>query len=439
MFKIFFISYIIMESVNNMLDFVNNNKILSSVLGLFLVLYAAMAAPKLPKSVAKIFNNTYFKLGFMFMIGYLATKDPSTAIISAVGLLLTLQTLSSYEAAEKFSSNSQSLSPQSVSPTSESTQSPNSVSRRLKLKVRKSRSKSRSRSPRSRSPRSRSPRSRSPRSRSPGSRSPRSVTPRLRLKLKVMKSPRSVTISLSPTRADFINECMKKAEVHYGKSQDAMVKGNTTLAEVHKQEAIKQEIKADSAVKVKQHTVLAEKAVAEGKVSVAQEHQKEAVKQEVKVESLVKAEAHKEAALVAKQNGDVRSVEKHMKQANKQEATANALIKADENKEKAVRALQEGKPEEARKLVVTAEKIENKVLSSLGDASPSSVPMPVSPGMHAKVRSRSSSPRSRSPRSRSPRSRSPRSRSPSPRSPTPRCLNNNTSVDGYSGDRYAPF
>ena len=50
-----------------------------------------------------------------------------------------------------------------------------------------------------------------------------------------------------------------------------------------------------------------------------------------------------------------------MKQANKQEATANALIKADENKEKAVRALQEGKPEEARKLVVTAEKIENKV------------------------------------------------------------------------------
>jgi hypothetical protein len=418
MFKIFFISYIIMESVNNMLDFVNNNKILSSVLGLFLVLYAAMAAPKLPKSVAKIFDNTYFKLGFMFMIGYLATKDPSTAIISAVGLLLTLQTLSSYEAAEKFSSNSQSVSPKSVSP--------------------------RSRSPRSRSPRSRSPRSRSPRSRSPGSRSPRSVTPRLKLKLKVMKSPRSVTISLSPTRADFINECMKKAEVHYGKAQDAMVKGNATLAEVHKQEAVKQEIKADSAVKVKQHSVLAEKAASEGKVSVAQEHQKEAVKQEVKVESLVKAEAHKKAALVAKQNGDVRSVEKHMKQANKQEAKANALIKADENKEKAVRALQEGKPEEARKLVVTAEKIENKVLSSLGAASPSSVPMPVSPGMHAKVRSRSSSPRSRSPRSRSPRSRSPRSASPrsaSPksRSPTPRCPNNNTSVDGYSGGNYAPF
>ena len=407
-----------MESVNNMLDFVNNNKILSSVLGLFLVLYAAMAAPKLPKSVAKIFDNTYFKLGFMFMIGYLATKDPSTAIISAVGLLLTLQTLSSYEAAEKFSSNSQSVSPKSVSP--------------------------RSRSPRSRSPRSRSPRSRSPRSRSPGSRSPRSVTPRLKLKLKVMKSPRSVTISLSPTRADFINECMKKAEVHYGKAQDAMVKGNATLAEVHKQEAVKQEIKADSAVKVKQHSVLAEKAASEGKVSVAQEHQKEAVKQEVKVESLVKAEAHKKAALVAKQNGDVRSVEKHMKQANKQEAKANALIKADENKEKAVRALQEGKPEEARKLVVTAEKIENKVLSSLGAASPSSVPMPVSPGMHAKVRSRSSSPRSRSPRSRSPRSRSPRSASPrsaSPksRSPTPRCPNNNTSVDGYSGGNYAPF
>ena len=87
--------------VNKALDFINNNKILSSVLAMFLVLYAAMAAPKLPKAVVKIFDNTLFKLGYMFLMAYLASKDPSVAIISAAALLITIQTLSSYEAAEK--------------------------------------------------------------------------------------------------------------------------------------------------------------------------------------------------------------------------------------------------------------------------------------------------------------------------------------------------
>ena len=257
-----------MESVNKMLDFVNNNKILSSVLGLFLVLYAAMAAPKLPKSVAKIFDNTLFKLGFMFMIGYLATKDPSTAIISSVALMVTLQTLSSYETAEKFSANV--ASPKSETPKSES-------------------------------PKSETPKSETPKSGTPKSGTPKSKTPK-------SKTPKSITIALSPNRVDFVNECMKRADQHYGAAQKAMSEGNASLAEAHKNEAIKQEIKADSAVKVKQHIIMAEKAAAEGNQEKAKVHMKEATKQEVKVESLVKAEAHKQAAEVAKQNGDVKSV-----------------------------------------------------------------------------------------------------------------------------------
>jgi hypothetical protein len=86
--------------VNGGLEYVNDNKILSSVLGLFLVLYAALAAPKLPKSVTAWFDNTWFKLGFMFLIAYMATKDPSVAIISAVALLVTLQTLSAQKTAD---------------------------------------------------------------------------------------------------------------------------------------------------------------------------------------------------------------------------------------------------------------------------------------------------------------------------------------------------
>ena len=96
-----------MEVIDNLtsifttnLEMVNNNKILSSVIGLFLILYAALAAPKLPKSVTQWFDNMWFKLGFMFLIAYMATKDPSVAIISAVALLVTLQTLSAQKTTE---------------------------------------------------------------------------------------------------------------------------------------------------------------------------------------------------------------------------------------------------------------------------------------------------------------------------------------------------
>lgn len=86
--------------VNDGLEYVNDNKLFSSILGLFLVLYAALAAPKLPKSVTTWFDNVWFKLGFMFLIAYMATKDPSVAIISAVALLVTLQTLSAQKTAD---------------------------------------------------------------------------------------------------------------------------------------------------------------------------------------------------------------------------------------------------------------------------------------------------------------------------------------------------
>ena len=83
--------------VNRAFTIVDSNKIVYTVIGLFLVLYAAIVAPTLPISITKYFKNTWFKLAFMFLIGYLATKNASVAIISAIALLVTLQTLSSQE------------------------------------------------------------------------------------------------------------------------------------------------------------------------------------------------------------------------------------------------------------------------------------------------------------------------------------------------------
>ena len=84
-------------TLNQGLDIVNNNRIASTVLGLFLALYASLAAPNLPSSVTAIFKNNWFRLAFMFLIAYMATKDTSLAIITSVALLVTLLTLSAQE------------------------------------------------------------------------------------------------------------------------------------------------------------------------------------------------------------------------------------------------------------------------------------------------------------------------------------------------------
>ena len=49
------------QSINNFLDTkVYSNPVSSSVLSLFLVLYAGLAAPKLPKPLAELFGNEIF-------------------------------------------------------------------------------------------------------------------------------------------------------------------------------------------------------------------------------------------------------------------------------------------------------------------------------------------------------------------------------------------
>jgi hypothetical protein len=78
-----------------------DNKYISAMIGLFLALYAGLAAPKLPKYITLYFDNPMFKLGVMFLIAYMATKDPPVAIIASVALLVSLQTLSSQKTTDK--------------------------------------------------------------------------------------------------------------------------------------------------------------------------------------------------------------------------------------------------------------------------------------------------------------------------------------------------
>ena len=91
------------EYLNEGVNYVNNNMMISSILALLLVLYVVMAAPALPKTVAEFFNYPVVKFVYLFLIVYLASKErsPTVAIIVVVALLVTLQTLAYYETSEK--------------------------------------------------------------------------------------------------------------------------------------------------------------------------------------------------------------------------------------------------------------------------------------------------------------------------------------------------
>ena len=79
---------------------VYSNPVSSSVLSLFLVLYAGLAAPKLPKPLAELFGNEIFRLVILVLIAYMSSRDASISIIAAISLIISLQTLSFHEANE---------------------------------------------------------------------------------------------------------------------------------------------------------------------------------------------------------------------------------------------------------------------------------------------------------------------------------------------------
>tara|TARA_B100001094_G_scaffold275672_1_gene283358 strand:- start:498 stop:1406 length:909 start_codon:yes stop_codon:yes gene_type:complete len=69
-----------------------DNPYINITIKILLGLYAALAAPKLPQSLSNLVDNTFVRIAFAFLIVYMATRDPSIAILIAIGFIITLQT-----------------------------------------------------------------------------------------------------------------------------------------------------------------------------------------------------------------------------------------------------------------------------------------------------------------------------------------------------------
>ena len=83
--------------ISQKVDDLFNNKYFFSTLSLFLVMYGGLAAPKLPINIAMWFEKPIIRILIFFLIAYLSTKNQSLALITAVGMVITLQTLSKHK------------------------------------------------------------------------------------------------------------------------------------------------------------------------------------------------------------------------------------------------------------------------------------------------------------------------------------------------------
>lgn len=73
-----------------------DNIYINTALKVFIGLYAAFAAPKLPPSLVNLMDNVFVRIGFAFIIVFMAVRDPSIAIMIAVAFIITLQTANKY-------------------------------------------------------------------------------------------------------------------------------------------------------------------------------------------------------------------------------------------------------------------------------------------------------------------------------------------------------
>ena len=278
------------EYVNNSVDFVKTNKIVGPILAMLLVLYAVYAAPKLPKAAAKIFDYSAVKIVYMFLIAYIATKDPSVAIVTAVGLFIAIQTLSAYDTSEKI----------------------------VKAKVE-----------------------------SNGTKKEAIVKAEAHEKAANEAASKGEMDKANAHVQEAKNQRVKaeaidKAIVHRQIASEAISEGNKTKAETHMVEAGKQELKIQSVNQSEMHKAKAFDAMQEGNMKKAQLHVEEASKHEATVASLSLADAHKVAAQQLLQQGDNAKAEFHAKESAKHEAVVKALVTSNIHQEQANIALTSG-------------------------------------------------------------------------------------------------
>jgi hypothetical protein len=90
-----------MDKLKNNIDQLFANKIFTTVFVVYTSIFAAHIAPKLPKRILQLFNADITKIIFMGFIVYSASKNMAIGLVTAIGLIILMQSLRSLENKER--------------------------------------------------------------------------------------------------------------------------------------------------------------------------------------------------------------------------------------------------------------------------------------------------------------------------------------------------
>jgi len=91
-----------MDELKNYIDKLFENQTFITIFIITVSVFAAHIAPKLPKSILKMFNSNIVKIIFMAFIAYSATKNIGVSLVTSIALVIIMQSLRSLEYQEKF-------------------------------------------------------------------------------------------------------------------------------------------------------------------------------------------------------------------------------------------------------------------------------------------------------------------------------------------------
>jgi len=91
-----------MEFVDKFYSSLHSNKIVSTILTTFLIVYGGMASQNLPGFIRKMFENKIFKILILSLVVYSSNKDPKFAVMMALIFTITLTFIDQKNFSEKF-------------------------------------------------------------------------------------------------------------------------------------------------------------------------------------------------------------------------------------------------------------------------------------------------------------------------------------------------
>ncbi len=92
----------IFSIIDNTLSTIDQNVYTKTAFRLFPLMYAALAAPKLPLFIAQLFEYTIFKIFILVLVLITGKHDPVIALMMATAFVISMNTLSEYKILDKF-------------------------------------------------------------------------------------------------------------------------------------------------------------------------------------------------------------------------------------------------------------------------------------------------------------------------------------------------